>query len=80
MTTGYGKIWKQWPHYIEENDDRVILRIDGRLYNQRLERITGGPIAAAVMEVFGKKYNLGAGADDLPITSGDVWMFEVVDR
>jgi hypothetical protein len=30
--------------------------------------------------VFGQKYNLGAGADDLPITSGDVWMFEVVDR
>ena len=80
MTTGYGKIWKQWPHYIVENDDRVILRIDNQLYNQRLQRITGGPIAAAVMEVFGQKYNLGAGADDTPVTSGDVWMFEVIDR
>ena len=80
MTTGYGKIWKQWPHYIVENDDRIILRIDGNLYQQRLQRITGGPIAAAVMEVFGQKYNLGAGADDIPVTSGDVWMFEVLDR
>ena len=33
MTTGFGKIWKQWPHYLEA-DDRVILRIDGQLYEQ----------------------------------------------
>jgi hypothetical protein len=32
MTTGYGKIWKQWPHYLLA-DDRVILRLDGKLYN-----------------------------------------------
>lgn len=80
MTTGYGKIWKQWPHYIEENDDRIILRVDGNLYEQRLQRITGGPVAAAVMDVFGRKYNFGAGAGDAPVTSGYVWMFEVVDR
>jgi len=78
MTTGYGKLWKQWPHYIEQ-DNNVILRIDGKLYNQRLERNTGGPLAAEVMEIFGQKYNLGAGAGDIPVTSGDVWMFEVVD-
>ncbi|MEX0901683.1 MAG: hypothetical protein WDZ76_02970 [Pseudohongiellaceae bacterium] len=79
MTTGYGRIWKQWPHYIERNDE-VLLRIDDRLYAQRLQRINGGPIAAAVMDVFGQKYNLGSGAGDAPVTTGEVWMFEVVDR
>ena len=31
MNTSYGGIWKQWPHYLDR-DDRIILRIDGRLY------------------------------------------------
>ena len=35
MNTSYGGIWKQWPHYLD-HDDRIILRIDGKLYEQRL--------------------------------------------
>lgn len=79
MNTGYGGLWKQWPHYLE-NDDRVILRVDGKLYQQRLERITGGDIVPRVLTEFDRKYGIGAASDDAPITSGDAWMFEVVSR
>ena len=77
MTTGYGKIWKQWPYYIED-DDRVILRIDGKLYKQRLERIVDGPIIAPVVEEFGRKYNF-QGSEEV-VKSGYMWMFEVLPR
>lgn len=79
MNTGYGGLWKQWPHYLED-DDRIILRIDGRLYEQRLERVMGGDIVAPVLSEFGRKYGFGAVSDDAPVTSGDTWMFEVVAR
>jgi len=81
MNTGYGAIWKQWPHYLDD-DDRVILRIDGKLYEQRLERIMDGPPVIAILSEFGRKY--GGGDSGLiaadSVTSGDTWMFEVVDR
>ena len=80
MKTGFGKIWKQWPHYVVERDDRIILRIDGKLYAQRLRRIEGGRVAATALDIFGHKYNLGAGENDMPVKRGDVWMFEVVPR
>ncbi len=57
MNTGYGGLWKQWPHYLAE-DDRIILRIDGMLYEQRLERIMGGEIVAPVLSEFGRKYGI----------------------
>lgn len=78
MTTGYGKIWKQWPHYLD-NDDRVILRIDGKLYQQRLRRVMDGPEVIPVMNEFGRKYGTGEATDDSAVSSGYVWMFEVVD-
>lgn len=77
MTTGYGRVWKQWPHYIED-DDRVILRIDGRLYEQRLERITEGDILAPVLAEFGRKYGFAAGPE--AVTSGYAWLYEVLPR
>ncbi len=79
MNTGYGGIWKQWPHYLED-DDRIILRVDGKLYPQRLERIMGGEIVPSVLSEFDRKYAVGSASDDAPITSGDTWMFEVVPR
>ena len=81
MNTGYGAIWKQWPHYLEE-DDRVILRIDGNLYEQRLERIMEGPEVVPVLNELARKYFGGAtglGSEET-ITNGDTWMFEVVSR
>ena len=80
MTTGYGRIWKQWPHYLAD-DDRVILRIDGNLYEQRLERVMSGPDVVPVLSEFSRKYGLGGEvADASQVTEGHTWMYEVLDR
>jgi hypothetical protein len=79
MTTGYGAIWKQWPNYIE-NDDRIILRIDGKLYQQRLQRILSGADVVPVLSEFSRKYGAGDAASDAAVSSGYTWMYEVVSR
>ena len=79
MTTNYGAIWKQWPHYLE-SDDRVILRIDGDLYEQRLERIMSGPEVIPVLNEFSRKYGDGEAASADAVANGYTWMYEVVDR
>lgn len=82
MNTSYGGIWKQWPHYLED-DDRIILRIDGNLYEQRLERIMEGPEVVPVLSELARKYFPGADgglASDEGVTSGDTWMYEVLSR
>ena len=81
MNTGYGAIWKQWPHYLND-DDRVILRIDDTLYEQRLERIIEGPDVVPVLRELGRKYFSGSegSATQATVARGDTWMYEVVDR
>ena len=82
MNTSYGGIWKQWPHYLD-NNDRVILRIDGKLCEQRLERIMEGPEVVPVLSEFARKYFGGAEGEftaDASVRNGDTWMYEVVDR
>jgi len=79
MTTNYGAVWKQWPHYLEA-DNRVILRIDGMLYEQKLERIMGGPEVIPVLNEFSRKYGDGDAANAEAVASGYTWMYEVVDR
>ena len=79
MTTGYGKLWKQWPHYLDD-DDQVILRIDGKLYEQRLQRVLEGPDIVPVLNEFGRKYGFASNAPAATISEGHVWMFEVVPR
>ena len=85
MNTGYGKIWKQWPHYLV-SDDRIILRIDGNLYEQRMERLMDHDHLLELMTIYGKKYGAGGGPDVTAeqlrqsLAAGDYWLFEVVDR
>ena len=83
MSSTIGRIWKQWPTYLEE-DNRIRIRVDSDIYEQRLNRITDGPIAAAVMSEVARKYfggpaevNPAAGAS---VSSGSVWLFEVIDN
>ncbi|MFT4519061.1 MAG: hypothetical protein ACI9JM_001452 [Halioglobus sp.] len=78
MTTGYGKMWKKWPHYLDA-DDRVILRIDGKLYEQRLERIMEGLEVLPVLQEFGRKYGMQVDSSEV-VTAGHAWMYEVVER
>ncbi|HJN53414.1 MAG: hypothetical protein QGI68_13775 [Pseudomonadales bacterium] len=85
MNTGYGKIWKQWPHHLL-TDDRIILRVDGKLYEQRLARLMAHPQLLQIMTINAKKYGGGADPDFKveqlreALASGDFWLFEVVDR
>jgi hypothetical protein len=79
MNSGVGAVWKQWPHYLED-DDRIILRVDGRLYEQRLQRITSGPDIIPVLQEFNRKYGIGEVTSTETVTSGDTWMFEVLPR
>ncbi|MGI9250886.1 MAG: hypothetical protein ACR2PR_06780 [Pseudohongiellaceae bacterium] len=79
MDTSEGALWKHWPYYLEA-DDNIILRVDGNLYEQRLERINGGPLVARLISEYNRKYNIPLVNDDSPVTSGSVWMYEVVDR
>ena len=82
MNSSFGKLWKQWPSYLER-DDSILIRADGRIYPQRLERLLDAPEIPAVMGRFAEKYNLGS-VDTPPeavramIKKGDAWLFEVL--
>jgi hypothetical protein len=80
MNQGYAAIWKQWPHYLED-DNRIILRIDGKLYEQKLVRIMDDPAVIPVLNELSRKY-LGGSivTSNDQVTQGDTWMFEVADR
>ena len=86
MNSVPGAIWKQWPYYLED-DDRIILRIDGNLYEQRLERFMEGPEVVPVLSELFRKYFAGGGVtgnDSFTsaetVANGDTWMFEVVPQ
>lgn len=81
MTTAYGKLWKQWPHYMDE-DNRVILRVDGKLYEQRLERQVNHPQLAQIARTFAGKYGLELPPGDPGdfIRAGHAWLYEVMPR
>ena len=79
MTTNYGAIWKQWPYYLEA-DDSVVLRIDGKLYEQRLQRIMSGLEVIPVLNEFSRKYGDGEAASADSVASGYTWMYEIMDR
>jgi hypothetical protein len=85
MNTDYGKIWKQWPHHLVA-DDRVIVRIDGALYEQRMVRMMEHPQLLELMRINYEKYAGGDGSELTAemvaegIAAGDFWLFEVVDR
>jgi hypothetical protein len=79
MTTWWGRLWKQWP--IEaERDGRIILRVDGKLYNRNLVRVTSGLELEPVLTELGRKYGGGSPFPVEAVTSGYLWIFELVPR
>tara|TARA_B100001996_G_scaffold374377_1_gene352911 strand:- start:271 stop:804 length:534 start_codon:yes stop_codon:yes gene_type:complete len=78
--TWYGQLWKQWPRRIE-SDDRIILRIDDALYEQRLVPITEGDIILPVLQESWRKYGRGSEpTSSARVTEELMWLFEIVDR
>ena len=79
MTTWWGKIWKQWP--IEaQKDPRILLRIDGKLYERTLVRIEEGPMIAPLLAQLSEKYLGGSEVPPESVTSGYLWIFELAPR
>ena len=79
MTTWWGRIWKRWPHEAAK-DPRILLRIDGKLYERRLVRIEGGPMVETLLLELSRKY---AGGREIPmeaVSSGYLWLFELAPR
>jgi len=79
MTTWWGKIWKQWPIHAEK-DGRAILRVDGKLYDRKLVRITKGPEIQPILAELGRKYGGGPPFPMEAVTSGYLWIFELAPR
>ena len=77
--TWIGQIWKQWPQRVAEND-RIILRVDDKLYEQRLQPITQGPDVITAMTESARKYGRGGVPQSDSIAREYVWLFEVVSR
>ena len=78
--TRIGRIWKQWPQRVDE-DDRIILRVDDKLYEQRLLPITEGPDILPALTESWRKYGRGSRpVSDAAVTEGYMWLFEVLPR
>jgi len=79
MTTWWGKLWKQWPLEAEK-DGRILLRVDGKVYERQLVRIQSGPLLAPLTAELSRKYAPGRDIPVEAVTSGYLWLFEVAPR
>jgi hypothetical protein len=79
MTTWWGRIWKRWPHEAAK-DPRVVLRVDGKLYERRLVRVESGPALEPLLAELGRKYLDGSPVPMEAVTSGYLWIYELAPR
>jgi|TARA_B100000959_G_scaffold137267_1_gene144321 hypothetical protein len=79
MNSLLGKIWKHWPKEAEE-DGRVLLRVDGNLYERQMVRIRDEAVATPVLSELGRKYVGGSPIPFQQVESGDIWLFELQPR
>jgi hypothetical protein len=77
METGYGKIWKQWPHYAEQ-DNRALLRVDEKIYERKLIRLSAEEFTDRIAEEHARKYQTGLNRQ--AIASGSAWFYELAPR
>lgn len=81
MNSPIGRLWKQWPAYMED-DNSILIRADGKIYQQCLQRVVNDPQKVVpVLAELGRKYLGGTGelipGSEIAVTSGSIWMFEV---
>lgn len=69
-------LWKKWPYEVLE-DGRVVLRIDGRLYERQAVKVTDPEEYRAVGALVAEKYGLGAERRADP---DKVWVFRLEPR
>ena len=79
MTTWWGKIWKKWP--LEAiTDGRIVLRANDTRYPRRLLRRRADQIPEEVFSELSRKYMNGAEMPKDAVSSGYLWIFEVLPR
>jgi len=79
MNTWYGGLWKHWPAEAEQ-DGRIVLRVDGKLYEREMVRVMEGDFVPPVLAELSRKYLGGIDVPMSEITSGNMWMFELLPR
>jgi hypothetical protein len=67
-----------------EEDNRILIRDEGKIYEQCLDRVMGdAEKVVPVLAELGRKYMGGSGeqipGSEIAVTSGAIWMFEVSD-
>lgn len=67
-----GEIVQKWPIEVER-DGRAILRVDGKLYQRQLARITIGPVLDPVVEKLSEKYAVAATV--AAVHDDSLWIF-----
>lgn len=78
MNTGYGKLWKQWPHHAAK-DPRAIIRIEGKRYERTLVRLgPDHPALAGIASEVNRKY--GAALRPEMAASGAAWFYALEPR
>lgn len=68
--------WKRWPAQVAA-DPRVILRIDGKLYEGRAVRVTDPALHGRLSDLLSDKYRLGL---DQPPDPAEAWFFHLEPR
>ena len=64
-----------------DDDDRIILRVDDTLYEQRLVPVTEGEIILPVLKESWRKYGRGSEPTSAArVTQELIWLFEIVER
>lgn len=77
MDTALGRWWKQWPLQAEQ-DPRAVIRVDGKRYARRLERIHDPALHDALAREARRKYGVSLTAD--VIARGGAWLYELQPR
>jgi hypothetical protein len=78
MNSPLGRLWKKWPAQAVA-DGRAVVRIDGKRYERRLERIRDDPeLLAAISAEIERKYGAPLRAE--MAATGDVWFFAAGPR
>lgn len=67
-------LWKQWPHEAM-SDSNSIVRIDGKRYERRLERVTQPQMWKILAGLVDEKYGTGTDFDE-----NSLWFFRVAPR
>lgn len=78
MNTGFGKIWKQWPHHAVK-DGRALVRIDGKIYPRQMVRLANDDeLVPEIVTAIGNKYPGEMTVAD--VEANNTWLFELAPR